>query len=90
VFSAIKPFLFAWLLWLVPRISRRRRRAAPLTRNVPSVLTVCCVYVLCAQSVRLSKHGIYHVSSGDRKDRSNDAMRLNWGLGTPLPDLSSL
>jgi large subunit ribosomal protein L10e len=42
------------------------------------------------KSVRLSKHGIYHVSSGDRKDRSNDAMRLNWGLGTPLPDLSSL
>ena len=42
------------------------------------------------KSVRLSKHGIYHVSSGDRKERSNDAMRLNWGLGAPLPDLSSL
>ena len=42
------------------------------------------------QGVRLSKHGIYHVSSGDSKERSNDAMRLNWGLGAPLPDLSSL
>ena len=42
------------------------------------------------QSVRLSKYGIYHVSSGDNPARSNDAMRLNWGLGTPLPDLASL
>ena len=43
-----------------------------------------------AQSVRLSRYGIFHVSSGDSKERPNDAMRLNWGLGTPLPALADL
>mmetsp|Transcript_65494 Transcript_65494/g.106183 ORF Transcript_65494/g.106183 Transcript_65494/m.106183 type:complete len:172 (+) Transcript_65494:405-920(+) len=32
------------------------------------------------RSVRLSKLGIYHVSSGDIKERASDAMRLNWTL----------
>jgi len=32
------------------------------------------------RSVRLSKLGIYHKSSGDIKDRASDAMRLNWTL----------
>jgi len=32
------------------------------------------------KSVRLSKLGIWHVSSGDIQDRPNDAMRLNWGI----------
>lgn len=32
------------------------------------------------KSVRLSKMGIWHKSSGDIQDRPSDAMRLNWGL----------
>jgi len=32
------------------------------------------------RSVRLSKMGIWHVSSGDIKERPSDAMRLNWTL----------
>eukprot|EP00960_Hanusia_phi_P044645 756749-Hanusia_phi.AAC.14 len=30
------------------------------------------------KSVRLSKLGIWHKSSGDNKEKPNDAMRLNW------------
>ena len=40
------------------------------------------------QGVKLSKHGLFHTSSGDRKDRPNESMRLNWGLGAPLETLS--
>lgn len=32
------------------------------------------------KSVRLSKMGIWHPSSGDQQDRPSDAMRLNWTL----------
>ena len=32
------------------------------------------------KSVRLSKLGIWHKTSGDIKERPNDAMRLNWTL----------
>jgi hypothetical protein len=32
------------------------------------------------KSVRLSKMGIWHKSSGDNADRPSDAMRLNWCL----------
>ena len=38
--------------------------------------------------MKLSKHGLFHTSSGDRKDRPNESMRLNWGLGAPLETLS--
>ncbi len=31
-----------------------------------------------------------YIDAAHPQDRSNDAMRLNWGLGAPLPDLSSL
>ena len=33
-----------------------------------------------SKSVRLSKMGIWHKTSGDVKDRPSDAMRLNWTL----------
>jgi len=33
-----------------------------------------------SKSVRLSKLGIWHKTSGDIKDRASDAMRLNWTL----------
>ena len=32
------------------------------------------------KSVRLSKLGLWHKSSGDIKGRTNDAMRLNFGI----------
>lgn len=32
------------------------------------------------RSIRLSKLGIWHASSGDSKERPSDAMRLNWTL----------
>ena len=33
-----------------------------------------------AKSVRLSKLGIWHKTSGDIKSRPSEAMRLNWTL----------
>jgi hypothetical protein len=42
--------------------------------------TTMLTYADVCRSVRLSKLGIWHKSSGDNKDRASDAMRLNWTL----------